>query len=461
MANRTSSSTIEIDIDPYHVEPEREHLQELDSATPLRLLVMGDFSGHATGKLIRLDRDNFEKVLRDFAPHVEIGQLSDTELVFRTLSDFEPDNIYKQCELFAPLREGNGPALYSEPVENEAPAPLKPSAEQLDQLTSPGGLLDAIIEKSAAPKAKQVDELQSMVERIVAPYAIAGESAQNRRAAAERAQRLSLLMAHILHDKQFQALEAGWRGLDLLVRGLDTDVQVQLYLLDISKEKLAAELTGTAAVLETDVYRTLTEDAPLRWGLLAANLSFDRDMISDVELLQRISGLAQALGSPFIGEWLTSQHENSKAQAAWQAFRKTAPAAYLGLALPRFLLRLPYGKETARVESFEFEEMTAEPEHNHYLWGNPAFACALVLGQLFEEQGSLMRVPGFLRLTGLPFAMRPCTEVLLSDNDCLALLEEGVLPLVAVKSSDSIVFPHMQSIADPPATLAGFHSANW
>jgi hypothetical protein len=50
---------------------------------------------------------------------------------------------------------------------------------------------------------------------------------------------------------------------------------------------------------------------------------------------------------------------------------------------------------------------------------------------------------------------------LLSDHDCQTLLEEGVLPLVAVKPSDAIVFPHMQSIADPPATLAGFQSVSW
>jgi type VI secretion system protein ImpC len=140
------------------------------------------------------------------------------------------------------------------------------------------------------------------------------------------------------------------------------------------------------------------------------------------------------------------------------------------LALPRFLLRLPYGKGTTPVEGFDFEEMTGEPVHSEYLWGNPAFACALVLGQLFEQQGSLQEVPGFLRLGGLPLhtfeldgetRARPCTEVLLSDHDCQTLLEEGVLPVVAVKSSDEVVFPKMQSIADPAAGLAGFEMAGW
>ncbi len=481
MAHRSPFGVVEIDVDPYDTELQTEPLCELDPSSPMRLLVSGDFSGRATGELIRVDRDNFETILSGFAPHIEIalgdGQLGDADLAFRSLSDFEPDSIYRQSDLFEQLRNQTGQALFSESEEDERHAPLKPTAEQIARLTSPGGLLDAIVEKSstpgsggAAPALKRVDEFQSMVERIVAPYATTAESAESQRAFAERAQRLSLLMAHVLHDEQFQALEAAWRGLDLLVRGLNTDQQVRLYLFDISKEKLAAELKVSGDIRATSIYRALMENAPGRWDLLAGNLSFDRDMIADVELLERISMLAQAIGAPFIAEWLTSRHENSKAQAAWQALRKSAAAAYLGLALPRFLLRLPYGEDTSPVESFTFEEMPGEPVHTHYLWGNPAFACALVLGQLFEREGSLLQVPGFLRLAGMPLhtfrlngetRTRPCTEVLLSEHDCQTLLEEGVLPLAAIKSSDAIAFPRMQSIADPPASLAGFQAALW
>ena len=366
------------------------------------------------------------------------GQLGDAELVFHSLTDFEPDSIYRKSDLFAPLRDHTGQALYSEPEESEGQTPLKPTPEQIARLTSPGGLLDAILEKSssttnggaAAPAPKRVDELQSMVERIVAPYSTPAESEESKRAAAERTQRLSLLMAHILHDEGFQALEAAWRGLDLLVHGLDTDTDIHLYILDISKEKLAAGLRETANVRETSVYRTLAG----RWGLMVGNLSFDREVVPDVEALERVSALAQALGAPFIAEWLTSREENAKAQAAWEVLRRSAAARYVGLALPRFLLRLPYGKETVAVDGFAFEEMTGEPVHQEYLWGNPAFACALVLGKLYEQQKSLGPVPVNMRLNDLPLHIfevsgekraRPCTEVLLSDHDIQALLDEG------------------------------------
>lgn len=290
-----------------------------------------------------------------------------------------------------------------------------------------------------------------MVERIVAPYALPAESAESRRAATERIQRLSLLMAQILHDEQFQALEAAWRSLELLVHVLETDEIVHLYLLDCSKEQLCAQLKSASG------------DGAGRWDLLIGNFAFDRAILADVELLARIGLLAQAVGAPFLAECLPSQQDDEKAEAAWQALRKAPAAAYIGLALPRFLLRVPYGRDSAPVEAFAFEEMPGDPVHTDYLWGNPAFACAMALGELFERQGSLIRVPHNLLLSAMPMHIfraggeacaRPCTEVLLTENDCLTLLSGGVLPLAAIKSTDEILFPRMQSIAHPTAGLA-------
>ena len=464
-------STIAIDVDPYKTKPETEPLRELEADKNLRMLVLGDFSGQATGKLIRVDRDNFDHVLGNFAPRVEVGfgngQFGDTELVFHSLVDFEPDSLYLKSEVFAPLRDHSGQTLYAEPEEEGHAATLKPTPEQMARLTSPGGLLDAILEKGsvsanggAAVSPKRVDDLESMVQRIVAPYATPAESEGSKRAAAERTKTLNLLMTHILHDESFQTLEAAWRGLDMLVHGLDTDALIHLYILDISKERLTADLKSTADVRDSEVYEAL----PGRWGLIAANLSFDREVVADVEALERLSTLAQALGAPLIAEWLTSREESPKAEAAWQALRQTAAAQYVALALPRFLLRLPYGKDTAPVDGFEFEEMKGEGAHREYLWGNPAFACALALGRLYEHQNALAPIPAYLRLNDLPMHIfeaagtkqaRPCTEVLLSDNDCQALLEEGVLPVAAVKGTDSIVFPRMRSIAQGAGHWAG------
>ena len=181
---------------------------------------------------------------------------------------------------------------------------MKPSPEQMQKLTSPGGLLDAIVEQStgqsggaaAAPAPKRADEFQSMVDRIVAPYAMPSESAESRLAATERTQRLGLLMNHILHNEQFQALESAWRGLDLLTRGLDTDERIHLYLFDLSKQGLAAEFAAAKDVRTTEIYKTLVDDSPTQWSLLAGDFSFDRASVADVEMLARIGRAGASVG---------------------------------------------------------------------------------------------------------------------------------------------------------------------
>ena len=91
-----------------------------------------------------------------------------------------------------------------------------------------------------------------------------------------------------------------------------------------------------------------------------------------------------------------------RAVAAWRVLRGLPEARYLGLALPRFLIRLPYGKDTESTELFDFEEISGSAAHEDYLWANPAFAAALLLAQTFTEQGWELH-PGTLSdITGPP-----------------------------------------------------------
>ncbi len=102
-------STIAIDVDPYKTKPQTEPLRELESDRSLRLLVVGDFSGgQSTGKLLRVDRDNFDQILSTLAPRVEVafgnGQFGDTELVFHSLADFSRIALPKKRFILAPAR---------------------------------------------------------------------------------------------------------------------------------------------------------------------------------------------------------------------------------------------------------------------------------------------------------------------------------------------------------------------
>ena len=344
---------------------------------PFRVLILGDFSGCGAGgrKPLRVDRDNFNQVLRDLGVHIEFalgnGQLGDADLKFESLEDFAPDSIYQRSELFSHLNGQEQPYQYSHD-EEPVPAVRTAAAEHLVRLTSGGGLLDAAVARTTA-LADATDEWQATVERISAKYAMPRDSADKVGAMAERAQRVGMLMNNILHDTRFQALEAAWRGLDFLVRQLDSDTAVHLYIFDCSKERLSASLD------ESEIFKG-------NWSAIAGDYVFDRAVLADVLLLRRLAQVAQQADAPFIGECVPSQKEHAKAQAAWQELRKSPEARWLALAMPRFLLRLPYGKDNVTIESFEFEEMLGTPKHLEYLWGNPAFACIYLLGRLFAEQ---------------------------------------------------------------------------
>ena len=236
-------------------------------------------------------------------------------------------------------------------------------------------------------------------------------------------------MRAVLHDPRFQALEAAWRSVFRLVRALETGEDLRIYLVDVGKAELSAGLKdGRAARLLTD-----REDA---WTVVAGNYAFGQSD-TDAAMLAQI---AQA-GVPFVAE-----ADPGDGGEAWRRLRNSPDAKYIGLAMPRVLLRLPYGKNTVSVERFEFEEMVGKPVHAEYLWGNPAFAVA----QLIAESN--------LELTGLPVHVydgeaKPCAEVLLGERDMDWIMDQGYMALASVKGHDSARLLRQQSIALPPAPL--------
>ena len=202
----------------------------------------------------------------------------------------------------------------------------------------------------------------------------------------------------------------------------------------------------------------------------------------DVLLLGRLAGLARRAGAPFLAagdprflgcdslaaapdpeDWRPETGDPA-GREAWEALRRHPDAAYLGLALPRFLLRLPYGREDDPIESFDFEELAPDAGHEGYLWGNPAFLLAELLGRSFSRSGGAMRPGEINEVGGLPIHVSggaarpravPCAEVLLSDRAAEIILDGGLMPLLSLRDQDVVRLGRFQSIADPSAPLAG------
>jgi type VI secretion system protein ImpC len=229
------------------------------------------------------------------------------------------------------------------------------------------------------------------------------------------------------------------------------------------------------------LYRLLTgagaDDAG--WSVLAGGFRFGPGS-EDVALLHALGALGASVGAPFLGEadpallgcgsladspdprrW--SPLDTTTAEA-WSALRRSAAAPWLGLALPRLLLRLPYGRATDPIEQFAFEEMPVPPSHDAYLWGSPAFACALLLGQAYVDAGPSMTPGDRQDIPDLPShtwvadgatRVTPSSEVVLPERAAEAILARGLMPMATVIRENLVRVVRFQSLADPPAGLSG------
>jgi type VI secretion system protein ImpC len=413
---------------------------ERDADRPFRVLLAGDFSGRSwrdnpPGSFTpqRIDRDNFDEVLAAMKVSLDLHGI---QLSFREFDDFHPDSIYRSAAIFQDLDRH---------LESSAP----PAAAARAASTS-GSLLDDMLEEQepAPVSLHDAEDLASFVKRVTRGHLEPRPDPSRQQMAANREALATQLLQGILHHPRMQALEAAWRAALLLVRGLDTDGDLQLYVLDITLPELVSEMGA--------VQKELRRKG--RWAVIAGNYTFAQTEL-DAQVLRRLAALASSLGAPFLAE-AQLPHEGS--EPAWSDLRHSPEARWIGLALPRFLLRLPYGKATDSLESFPFEEMPRS-EHGSYLWGNPAFFCAYLLGKSFLEQGwEMSRLER--RIDGLPMHVyqedgepvaKPCAEILMTEKDAMSLLDAGFMPVASLKHEPAALIVRFQSVADPLAPLAG------
>jgi len=423
------------------------------------------------------------------------------KLKFSELEDFHPDRIFERLDVFGKLRGLRGrladAATFQKAAEElglgsgAAAAPKKPDmtpvvAPSAAKLAS-GSLLDDMIEQTEARVAtegprRSTDEVGDFARRVVAQHLVSNPDPRQPEILKVVDRAIGGLMRAVLHNPDFQALEAAWQAAFLLVRQLETGSQLKLYLIDISKEELAADLDSAKDLRDTGAYRILVEQSVETpgaepWTLIVGNYSFGAGE-EDAELLSGMARIANRAGAVFLAgasprllgfaalestpqprEWKAAEKSGS-----WSELRRRAEAGSVGLALPRFLLRLPYGKKTSPLETFEFEEFPQAPVHEDYLWGNSAFVVALLLAQAFSDAGWEMRPGSVAQMEKLPVhvyvregesLVKPCAEVLLTEDAVERMVEEGLIPLVSFKGRDAVRVGRFQSIAEPLRGLAG------
>jgi type VI secretion system protein ImpC len=365
-------------------------------------------------------------------------------------------------------------------------------ASALQGIEYQGSEFSALLNKQFKPKS---DDAKSAVEQAVLTLAQQALSQTNvissdvlmsiEAMIAELDRKLSEEVNLILHHPDFQKLESAWRGLHYLVNNTETDEMLKISVMNISKTdfgKTLKKFKGTAWD-QSPLFKKIYEEEYGQFGgepfgCLVGDYYFDHSP-PDVELLGEMSKVAAAAHTPFIAaaspnlmqmnSWqeLANPRDLTKIfttpeYASWRSLRASEDSRYIGLAMPRFLARLPYGSKTNPVEDFNFEEETAGGDHGAYTWANSAFAMAANINRSFKMYGWCSRIRGIEAggaVEGLPTHAFPTddggvdmkcpTEIAISDRREAELAKNGFMPLIHKKNSDFAAFIGAQSLQKP------------
>ena len=371
-------------------------------------------------------------------------------------------------------------------------AETQQQSPQAESLQLEGNELTALLKKEFKPKS---DEAKGAVERAVRTLAEQALAQTNLISSdvvksiesiiAEIDRKLSEQINLILHHEDFQKLEGAWRGLHYMVNNTETDEMLKIRFMNISKVDLGKTLKkfkGTAWD-QSPLFKKIYEEEYGQFGgepigCLVGDYHFDHSP-PDVELLGELAKVSAAAHTPFItgaspvlmqmDSWqeLANPRDLTKIfttpeYAAWRSLRESDDARYLGLAMPRFLARLPYGAKTNPVDDFDFEEDTAAADHSRYTWANSAYAMAVNINRSFKLYGWCSRIRGVESggaVEGLPTHTFPTddggvdmkcpTEIAISDRREAELAKNGFMPLVHRKNSDFAAFIGAQSLQKP------------
>lgn len=473
-----------------------------DDGLAMRILVLGSFGGAGAGPALdqrpvrRVDIDNFEQVLAQVAPSVQVT-LDDVPYTFHfsELDDFHPDQLYQKTDAFATLRRQRqrlcNPATFAEEA-----AALRPNADAPTPATAASDFASLLGGQVRHVSASAVPAIDQLVRQLVGAMPAGADPRQSDYVAAVDSV-IGQRMRALLHAPQFQALEALWRGLHQLVSGLELGQDLQLCILDASKADLQADVDasldkgnsvadgklGASALHRILVERPRSSADAAPWSVLCGAYAFGPGA-DDIGLLAALGALAGQAQAPFLGAaddtllgidslaaqpdasaWpAPDQGAHADAAARWNALRASAQARWLGLALPRVLLRLPYGKATDNIEQFDFEEAGAGHAHEDYLWGHASLACTLLLGRAFEagqwdmspdDERDLSDLPAHTVRRDGQAHLQACAEVYLSERSGDAILERGLMPLLSFKNRNAVRLLRSQSISQPAQALSG------
>jgi type VI secretion system protein ImpC len=298
---------------------------------------------------------------------------------------------------------------------------------------------------------------------------------------AEIDKKMSAQMDEILHNEKFQHLEARWRGLHTLVSQTDFTQNITIELLNVSKEQLMEDFDDNPDTTQTGLYKHVYTSGYGQFGgktvgTVLADYEFSPGN-ADIKFLHKAASISAMAHAPFIASagpkfFALDSYEdlpNLKDMedlhtgpqfAGWRGLRENEDSKYLGLTLPRFLLRPPYDPEDNPIKKFNYQE-NVSAKHKNYLWGNTCYAFGTRLVDSFAKHrwctniigpkggGAVKNLPVHTFESMGDVEMKIPTEVLISDRREFELSELGFIPLTMRKGSDNAAFFAANSVQVP------------
>lgn len=458
---------------------------------PIRIALLGDFgAGAAAGRL-----DTGDDLARRKPRSVEFDSLEDwlgqqnitlnlpvgadgapVEIPLADLESFHPDTLFRELELFRKLNDLrkrlNNTATFDKAaaeVAKMAGAAGKASrasrgVRARGAAPSAGAKLSdfaRLTGRTSAPESG--GNIDTLLRNVIGPFVVAA-------AKPEKAGLLKVLdeaiadgMRAVLHQPDFQTTESLWRGVDFLLRRLETGPMLQVHLIDISAEEFAADLSASDDLSDSGLYQLLvakqTEVKDGGYTYIAGLYQFEATP-PHTELLGRMAKIAHAAGATFFTAMAVDDLSNPRNPPhqlvidAFAALRGLPESKRLGLLGPRFLLRHTYGKRSDPISSFSFEEFTMADGLGALLWGHPALLALTVLaGQNGAPNVADLPFHHFVDADGDSTAL-PCTERFISTPAATELARYGIKALMAHKGEPLVQLTGPDTVAGsftPPA----------
>jgi type VI secretion system protein ImpC len=457
-----------------------------------RLAVLGDFSGRAnagileTGaklaarKPLKVDVDNLDALIERLKITVSVPVDEDGNVItapIKSMDDFHPDQLVENLPVFEELlqlrRNLGSKAGFDRAAKQvlswsgEEMLPLPPRKGRGNAMATDRKLSD--FARLSGRKPAEEADAEELIKRLVGPYIQPERDSRQDALIARVDLALSDAMRRVLHHPDFQNTEALWRGLEFLVRRIETDAKLQIVLYDISADELAADLAASDALDQSSLYSLFVEQpamdanqGPL--SMIAALYQFDLTPVH-ADLLGRAAQVAAAAGAPFFSSMAPDplrepMHEwHPLIKSAWTSLRELPASAYLALCTPRFLLRMPYGKKTDPIDAFAFEEFTRQSGLSGMLWGHPAILAANLVAETWRRDSRSMKLGSIATAGDMPVYVftdadgdqiaLPCTERMLNERGAVQIAVTGVNPVVSIRGRPEVRLAGFNSLAGP------------